>query len=29
MSKKHIDFITIQPDGTLEVETQEFGQSLS
>ena len=27
--KKHIDFITIQPDGELEVETQQFGLSLS
>ena len=27
--KKHIDFITIQPDGKLEVETQQLGLSLS
>lgn len=27
--KKHIDFITIYPDGTLELEIQELGLSLS
>ena len=27
--KKHIDFITIHPDGTLELEIQELGLSLS
>ena len=26
---QHIDFITVQPDGTLEVETQQLGLSLS
>ena len=28
-AKKHIDFITIRPDGELEVETQQLGLSLS
>ena len=27
--KKHIDFITIRPDGELEVETHQLGLSLS
>ena len=28
-AKKHIDFITIRPDGELEIETQQLGLSLS